>query len=142
MSCNTKNTDKYEDFRNRLKELMKIKNFKTKSEFAKWLGVARNTLSMVENGYRPPSDAFLQSLFLKTGKPSEYWLYGVEGKDYINKREEFKMLKRALDDILELNLMDLNGQYTSKENKILAEQLLDSALKADIHHILEKKKQG
>lgn len=136
-------SDKNSKFIERLIELRESMNFKSKSEFAEWLGVTRSTYSMIENGYRPPSENFLEKLFLKTGKPEEYWLYGIDEENkYVEAREEFKMLKRAISDALELNLIDMEGEYTSEENEKIGKSLFDYALAADIKHILSKKKQG
>lgn len=142
--CNSdKPGEKYEGFIQRLIELRESKNFSTKTEFAEWLGVPRNSYSMIETGYRPPNKKFIEQLFLRTGRPEEYWLYGVNSEvEYTEAREEFKMLKKAIDDIVELNLIDLEGNYTTPTNEKVGKSLIDAALKADMFHILLKKKQG
>lgn len=137
--CKSKN-----DFIDRLIEYRKSKTeFTTKTEFAEWLGINRNTYSMTETGYREPSKKFIEALFLKTGLPEEYWLYGITtNKEYSKIRDDFKMLRKAIDDIIELKLMDLDGEYTSEKNKQIALALRDAAYEADLAYILMKKKQG
>lgn len=144
--CNdNKNGEKYDGFISRLIELRESKGFSTKTEFAEWLGVSRNSYSMIETGYRPPNKKFIEQLFLKTGRPEEYWLYGINSEsEFAETREEFKMLRKAIDDIIDLKLMDLEGNYTSITNEKVGKSLIDTALKADLYHILlkKKKKQG
>lgn len=134
--------DKYSGFRERLETLMLTKEFSTKVEFSAWLGISRQSLSMIMNGQRPPTQKLLDILFLKTNKPEEYWLFGVDNdKEYSDARKEFKMLNKAFNDVLELELMTLDGEYTSAANEKLAQSLFDMALKSDLAHILLKKRQ-
>lgn len=143
MCSSSQNCEKYKGFRDRLIEFRQSTDFKTKTAFAEWLGVPRNSYSMIESGYRPPNQKFLDSLFLKSGKPEEYWLYGVaDDKSYSAARDDFKMLRKAIDDVVNLGLMDLEGNYTSSQNKQIGKTLIDTALNADMLHILLKKRQG
>lgn len=133
---------KFDGFKERLIKYRESKpEFKTKTAFSKWLGVNINLLSMLETGYRTPSDAFIDNLVLKTGLPEEYWVYGItREKEYLDSRADFKVLRRAIDDALDLNLIDLEGKFTSDENEKIFNSLIESALKADVYHILLKKK--
>ena len=143
MTSTSQICDKYKDFRDRLIKFRESKDFKTKTEFANWLGVPRNSYSMIETGYRPPNQKFFDQLLLKTGKPEEFWVYGVEDDNqYAKAREDFKMLKKAIDDVVDLGLLDLDGNYTSAQNETIAKKLINTALNADIYHILLKKRQG
>lgn len=132
------------EFVKKLNDLIEEKNFSTYTEFAKWLGVPRQILSMMKTGYRPPTRSVLDQLILRTGKPEEYWLYDIDidnVDEFANKREDFKMLRKAIDDMLEYGFMDLNGEYTSEENKTCSKKLLEYALASDIEHILVKKRE-
>lgn len=133
-----------ETFVKKLNALIAEKGFPTNTEFAKWLGIPRQILSMMKTGYRPPTRNVLDQLILRTGKPEEYWLYDIDIEDtsnYANTRQDFKMLRKAIDDILDCGFMDLNGEYTSKENEICSKKLLEYALSSDIEHILVKKRE-
>lgn len=121
------------EFKDRLSNYRKSLKIKTKTEMAAKLGIAKSLYSMLENGSRMPSQDVLDRLFLLSNKPEEYWLYGVSEKDYENVREEFKMTKRAVKQLIEIGMIkDENFDNSVKE-------VLISALKADIRHLLDKK---
>lgn len=144
--CNSSNnsdnyTNKYPGFIDRLITLRKSKNFKTKTQFAEWLGVPRNTYSMIESGYRPPTKQCLERLLIKTGLPEEYWLHGVETTDeFVSVREEFKMCRKSIDDIIALDLLNEDGLPKNEESERLIATISYAAFKADMAHIVLKKK--
>lgn len=115
-----------------------------KKELAEELGVKDAYYSMIENGKRSPSKSFLESLVAFSKKPEEYWLYGIEeDKTYINVREEFKCVKIATEQLLNLNLDVKDLFKKNDDNEIVIhknsiEELLVAALKADIEYLKAK----
>ncbi|MBV1816906.1 helix-turn-helix domain-containing protein [Clostridium cochlearium] len=106
----------------------------TKREMADKLEISEQLYNMLENGKRTPSQKVLDKLFLISNKPEEYWLYGIEDeKNYIEKREEYKMTKRAVDQLIELGMIKDENFTTAVEEVLIA------ALKADVKHILKRK---
>ena len=123
-------------FKDRLKQYRESLEISTKTEMAKFLGIARSLYSMLENGEREPSQDVLDKLVLRSDKPEEYWLYGVESeKEYLKSREEFKMVKRMVYDLINI------GVITDEEISENVCEVLLAALKADIKHIILKMKQ-
>lgn len=123
------------NFIERLKDFRLKQNFKSKREFAKALGVSENVYYMVENGTREPSKNFLEQLVIYSSLPTEYWLYGIdEEKQYLECREELKMLNYVISNIIE-NYKE-NKEFTEDDKKLI---LL--AAKADIEHLIKKQKQ-
>lgn len=134
------------EFNDRLLELRQEFNIKSKQEMAEKIGIGRTLYSMLENGKRQPSQDVLEKLFLLTGKPEEYWLYGIGSeKDYVEHREEFKMTKRAVSQLIELKLLDENSTLfkdllNNTDKPMTVEQLLLVAFTADIKHMILKSK--
>ena len=107
-----------------------------KKEFAAKLEISESYYNMIENGRRNPPKNFLTKLVALTGKPEEYWLYGIDESDYIDKRDITKATKLAIENIIDMNLIKnfkTLFDENSKENKI-AEDLLIAALKADLSY--------
>lgn len=122
------------NFKDRLKEYRLSLNIKTKVAMAEKLGIARTLYIMLENGTREPSKDVLEKLFLLSNKPAEYWLYGVTENEYIDKREEFKCLKDAINQLDEIGLLDLKKEFSDGVKEVIL-----AAAIADITHILEKR---
>lgn len=124
------------DFSKRLLDYRLSLGIETKREMSEKLEISEQLYNMLENGKRPPSQKVLDKLFMISNKPEEYWLYGVESEsDFLEKRDEFKMVKRAVYQLIELNMID------SENFSSAVEQVLIAALKADVKHILTLKKQ-
>ncbi|WP_039227427.1 helix-turn-helix domain-containing protein [Clostridium novyi] len=122
------------EFKDRLLEFRKSLKIKTKQDMAEKLGITRSLYSMLENGTRKPSQNVLDKLFEISNKPDEYWLYGVsKEKDYLDKRECFKSLKRVCKELRSLNMLNDLDNLTDTEKEMLL-----MALKADLKH-LEKR---
>lgn len=121
-------------FKDRLKEYRLSLNIKTKVAMAEKLGIARTLYIMLENGTREPSKDVLEKLFLLSNKPEEYWLYGITENEYIDKREEFKCLKDAINQLDEIGLLDLKKEFSDGVKEVIL-----AAAIADITHILEKR---
>lgn len=128
-------------FNERLKEYRNKLHLKM-NEMADKLQVSDSYYSLIESGKRSPSKAIIEKLVLISELPEEYWIYGINNKEYVNTRNEFKSLKKALDSIFETNTIS-NVHDVFDENhkpKDLLGKLLVAALESDISYMLEKKK--
>lgn len=126
------NNEKYIGFKKRLIELRESKRFKTKTEFANWLGISRNIYSMVENGYRNPSKKFVERLSLKTGLSEQYWLYGIEKNENINNGFKLNMVASVIDQAIELNIIKYKDKEVIIENENAFNEMVLAAIKIDI----------
>lgn len=123
--------------------LIKYRNAlgKSKRDLAEELEISESYYNLIENGKRDPSKNFIEKLVILSEKPEEYWLYGIEKDDYVSVRDDFKSLTKAIDQLTELNLInDVDSLFNGKYDKGTLEELLIMALKADIQHIIDKKK--
>lgn len=112
-----------------------------KKEMAIRLDVLPSTYTMFENGSRKPSKKFLISLVADSGKPEEYWLYGVSNKEYRNNRDIAKSTRISLEQIVELKLLDdIDSLFKDYEPKNTAETLLIAAIKSDLSYIIHPNK--
>lgn len=110
-------------------------NFNTKREMADKLGVSEQLYAMVERGDRTPSKDFLRKLVICSNIPEEYWLYGIQSeKDLIDKRRNFKSIESTV-----LDLID-EGYITDIDFDKEIEEILITAIKADIQHLLLRKR--
>lgn len=124
------------EFKDRLEKYRSELGIKTKVEMANKLGIARTLYIMLENGTREPSRDVLEKLLILSNLPEEYWKYGVsEEKEYLNKRDEFKCLKDAYEQLNEIGLLDLDKGFSEGVKEVI----LAAAL-ADFTHMLEKAK--
>ncbi|KHO39185.1 DNA-binding protein [Clostridium tetani] len=124
-------------FCERLKDYRESIGF-IKRELAEKLSVSESYYNMIENGKREPSKNFIEKLVVFSEKPEEYWLYGISEENYAKERDSFKSTKKAVKQLLELNLINnvedlFKGQYEPGT----LEELLITALKADISYLLE-----
>ncbi|AJA42825.1 helix-turn-helix domain-containing protein [Clostridium tetani] len=127
-------------FCERLKDYRESIGF-IKRELAERLPVSESYYNMVENGKREPSKNFIEKLVVFSEKPEEYWLYGISEENYAKERDSFKSTKKAVKQLLELNLINnvedlFKGQYEPGT----LEELLITALKADISYLLNNEK--
>lgn len=127
-------------FKDRLKKYREELGIKTKREMSKKIGISEQLYYMLENGSRKPSDDTLQKLFLISGKPEEYWLYGVTPDEYIDKREDFKCSKDMAINYFELGILDEKSIDDLENLDDAAKKVLWLALKADFKHLYEKYK--
>lgn len=112
-----------------------------KKEMAIRLDVLPSTYTMFENGSRKPSKKFLISLVADSGKPEEYWLYGVSNKEYRNNRDIAKSTRISLEQIVELKLLDdIDSLFKDYDPKNTAETLLIAAIKSDLSYIIHPNK--
>lgn len=107
-------------------------------EMADELEVSESYYSLIENGKRKPSKKFIKKLVLLSDLPEEYWVYGINAEEYMDNRNDFKSLKKALDTILELTSTDQVYEIFDEDNipKDSLGKLLISALKVDIKDIM------
>ena len=126
-------SDRLEKYRNEL--------HLRKKEMADKLQVSESYYSLIENGKRNPSKNFIEKLVLISELPEEYWIYGINAEDYINIRDEFKSLKKALNTVLELGSFKNVNEFFDQNNnpKDSLGRLLIAALKADINYMIEKR---
>lgn len=127
-------------FCERLKDYRESIGF-IKRELAERLSVSESYYNMIENGKREPSKNFIEKLVVFSEKPEEYWLYGISEENYAKERDSFKSIKKAVKQLLELNLINnvedlFKGQYEPGT----LEELLITALKADISYLLNNEK--
>lgn len=106
----------------------------TRREMAEKMSVSEQLYAMVERGARKPSKDFLDKLLILSGRPEEYWLYGVDGNDILDKRHEFKSIESTVIDLIE------SGIITDSDFDEEVEKVLIQAIKADIDHLILKKK--
>lgn len=103
--------------------------FKTKREMAKYLGISEDVYSKAENGTRDISKPLFQALEAKTGLSEQYWKYGTE-PHHIN-NSELKSTLTMLEQLLKDGDLKTYADVTDE-----VENMLLTALKADIQHIL------
>lgn len=113
-----------------------------KKDMADKLQVSESYYSLIESSKRSPSKNFIEKLVLASELPEEYWIYGINQEDYVNTRDQFKSLKKALDNILDLGYFDNANEIFDEDNtpKDSLGKLLISALKADMQYMIEKRK--
>lgn len=113
-----------------------------KKEMSERIDVCESYYSLLESGKRHPSRNVIQKLVVISELPEEYWIYGISAEEYVNTRDDFKSLKKALDTVFELTLFDnVDEIFTSKstpDNTI--EALLIAALRADVESMIDKRK--
>lgn len=122
------------EFKDRLQNYRDELGIKTKREMAKKLEISEPLYCLLENGSRKPSQDVLDKLFLLSDKPEEYWVYGVSEDQYTENRKEFKMVERMTRQLIDIGL--IKSENISQD----VQDVLLSALKADIRHLLDKKK--
>ena len=112
-----------------------------KREMANKLEVSESYYNLIENGKRNPSKNVIEKLVVISELPEEYWVYGLNTEDYINTRDDFKSLKKALDTIFDLGSFKNIDEIFDQDNlpKDSLGKLLISALKADMQYILDKR---
>ena len=129
------------NFKDRLTKYREELNL-NKREMASRLEFAETYYNMIENGKREPSKKFLYSLVSDSGKPEEYWLYGVSDEEYRKTRDIAKSTRISLEQIVELKLLDnLDSLFKDYEPKNVAETLLIAALKSDLSYIIQPKEE-
>ena len=123
------------EFNERLKEFREKRKIKTKREMAKKINISEQLYYMLENGTRDPSKDVLRKLFIFSKLPEEYWKYGItDEKERIEKREEFKCLKDAIEQLSNIGLLKNTDKVFSSSVK----EVLIAAMEADVSHLLEK----
>jgi transcriptional regulator with XRE-family HTH domain len=111
----------------------------SKREFAEKLGLSESYYNMVEHGKRTPSKSVMYKLVSLSGKPEQYWLYGMDDEEYIREREICAATKLAIQQIVDLKLIkDFESLFNEYTPKCAAEELLIAALKADLSYIHKK----
>ena len=114
------------NFTDRLKKFRNEKGL-NQTELGELIGVKKSYYSQIENDKKSPSRNFMNSLVAISGLPEEYWLYGVEEKDF--------------EQILDLNIIDDVNKLRIQVPEGSIEELIVSAIKADLEHLINKKKE-
>lgn len=129
-------------FSSRLEKYRNELHIKRK-EMADKLQISEGYYSLIASGKRSPSKTLLEKLVLISQLAEEYWMYGIYQEDFINTRDEFKSLKKALDTVLELgDFKNVNEIFNEQNNpKDSLGRLLIAALKSDIDCMIEIKRQ-
>lgn len=124
-------------FIERLKDYReKTLNISTRKEMSDKLNISEQLYAMVERGDRNPSKNFLDKLVAFSSLPEEYWLYGITNEsERLNVRKDFKSIETTI-----LDLID-EGYITNTDFNDEIKEILFTAIKADIQHLLLKKKQ-
>ncbi|MCR3759211.1 helix-turn-helix transcriptional regulator [Clostridium felsineum] len=123
------------NFCDRLKNYRLELKIENQKDMASLLNVSTAFYNMLESGKRNASKKFLLKLVALSKKPEEYWLYGVtEEKEWVEKRDEFKCLKNAVDQLLEIGLIKKDSDYSDSVMEVLI-----AAMKADVNHYIIKK---
>lgn len=127
-------------FNERLKKYRNSLHLKM-NEMADKLQVSDSYYSLIENGKRSPSKILIEKLVLISELPEEYWIYGINKEEYVNTRDEFKSLKKALDSIFETNTITSVKEVFDENHmpKDLLGKLLIAALEADMENMLAKR---
>ncbi|URZ15296.1 helix-turn-helix transcriptional regulator [Clostridium felsineum] len=124
------------EFNERLKKYRLELGIENQKDMAKLLNVSTAFYNMLESGKRNASKKFLLKLVTLSKKPEEYWLYGVtEEKEWVEKRQEFKCLKKAIEQLIEIGLLKENTDFSDGVMEVLT-----AAMKADVNHYIIKKK--
>lgn len=125
------------EFNDRLKEYREKSGINLKKDMARKLEISESFYNLLESGTRPVSKNVLRRLVILSEKPEEYWLYGItDERERISKREDFKCLKDAINQLSNIGLL----KATDKDFSPTVEEVLIAAMKADVTHLLEKRK--
>ena len=122
-------------FNERLKKYRIELGIAKKKLMAQKLGISAQLYSMLESGSRTPSKEVLNKIVDFSGLPLEYWENGNIDKCSLNEREELKDTKESINLLINLGL--IKDENLSDETL----EVLIAALKADIKHILLKRKE-
>ena len=126
-------------FNERLKSYREDLNL-NKKDFAEVLGISESYYNLIENGKRSPSKKVMIKLVSHSHKPEEYWLYGVEQKDYVNERDDLKNIYSLLKMLVRGNIISsVNDIFKDIEGMDQVEQLIVTAIKSDLSYMLKKK---
>lgn len=121
----------------RLKRFKSELDIGSNKEMATLLKIGESFYSSIESGKKPVSKNVLQRLVVLSKLPEEYWKYGItDEKERIEKREDFKCLKDAIEQLSNIGLL----KSDDKKFSLSVEEVLIAAMKADVTHILEKQR--
>lgn len=123
------------EFKDRLKNYRtNVLNLSTKKEMAEKLGISEQLYAMFERGARTPSKNFLATLVHYSNVPESYWLYGIEN-EYVSDRHNFQCINQTVNELIDSGFIKKDVEF----NKDI-EDILLTALKADIKHLFLKRK--
>ena len=113
-----------------------------KRQMADKLELSESYYSLIESGKRKPSKKFIEKLVLISDLPEEYWMYGVNKEEYMNSKDDFENLRKALDIIFELNVVKNPDEIFNESNIPIDSlgKLLIGALRKDMNVMIGRKK--
>ena len=111
-----------------------------KVEMADKLQVSESYYSLIENDKRKPSKHLIEKLASISELPEEYWMYGINKKDYLDASQNFKNLRKTLNTIFEIGSIESFNEVFDENNnpKDSLGRLIIAALKADINFMIDK----
>ena len=119
----------------RLKKFKNELGIESNKEMATLLKIGESFYSSIENGKKPVSKNVLQRLVVLSKMSEEYWVYGITDEtERVEKREEFKCLKDAIEQLSNIGLL----KSTDKGFSSSVKEVLIAAMEADVSHLLEK----
>lgn len=134
-------------FNTRLEEYRESLDLK-KKELADRLEVSESYYNMIENGKRNPSKSFIIKLVNNSGKPEEYWIYGIDENNYLNSRDDLKSTYEAIKLLIKNKVFTDESEINSKLFKTidfdkleLVDKMILTALKTDLEYLIIKEKE-
>lgn len=119
-----------------------------KRELADKLEVSESYYNMIENGKRNPSKSFIIKLVNNSGKPEEYWIYGIDEDNYINSRDDLKSTYEAVKLLIKNKVFCNESEVNLKlfktinfEELELVDKMILTALRTDIEYLIRKEKE-
>ena len=119
-----------------------------KRELADKLEVSESYYNMIENGKRNPSKSFIIKLVNNSGKPEEYWIYGIDEDNYINSRDDLKSTYEAVKLLIKNKVFCNESEGNLKlfktinfEELELVDKMILTALRTDIEYLIRKEKE-
>ena len=118
-----------------------------KKDMAEKLGISESYYNLIESGKRDPSKKVMLKLVVESDMPEEYWLYGIDKKDYIVTRQELKNTHEAIEILFKFKLFEDKNKVkeTLFGNADLNEfpqsfQVIANALISDIQYLIDTEK--
>lgn len=134
-------------FNTRLEEYRESLGLK-KRELADKLEVSESYYNMIENGKRNPSKSFIIKLVNNSGKPEEFWIYGITEDNYVNSRDDLKSTYEAVKLLIKNKVFCNESEVNLKlfktinfEEIELVDKMILTALKTDIEYLIRKEKE-
>lgn len=113
-----------------------------KREMANKLEMSESYYNMIENAKREPSRKFIDKLVNLSGKPEEYWIYGIKEDKYVDNRNHFKSSEKLFNQLIEIGMIekteDIDKLFNNCFKEGTIEELIIKAYKTDIEYLLKE----